>query len=156
MECLGRSITAGRQAFTFLACVLLIASFFLLRKPSCLYCLVARPGHVTWGGVSCWIHPCFLDSTASSRRAGRFGCFSLKPTACDKFACFKDSNSVSLRFSSLPSSSNILEAGIPPTGSAGRGLYPRPKPTSECCKFPISKRRNSVTGVLCQGPKISP
>lgn len=118
--------------------------------------LVARHWHVTWGGFSCWIYPCFLDSTASSRRAGRFGCFILKPSACDRFVCFKDSNAVSLRFSSLSSSSNILEAAIPPTRPAGRGLYPRPKSASEWCEFPRFKSRNSVTGFLCQGPKVSP
>lgn len=63
--------------------------------------------------------------SASSTGAGRFGSFIFLKTECLwQIACFMDSNSASLKFLSLESSSNILEAGIPPTGPAGRGLSP--------------------------------
>lgn len=63
--------------------------------------------------------------------------------------CFKNSFAASLRFLYLSSSSNILEAVIPPKGPAGRGMCPR-QPQCGCEFFSSKKEQFCLMGCLCQ------
>lgn len=71
----------GTKHLLLPAFALLFASFFLTRKPPCLFCLaecshlVAKYRHVDWRNSSCGILLQFMVSTASPVRAWRFRCF---------------------------------------------------------------------------------